>query len=134
MEPLETVEVTVEGGLEGDCRGRVKPGGRGRRQVSLIEAKDWAAATGEIGVHLPWWSRRANLLVEDFDLPKEPGTRIRIGDVLIEITMECDPCKRMEEIAPGLMTTLTPDWRGGALGRVIEGGTLNIGDTIGIEA
>jgi MOSC domain-containing protein YiiM len=130
MEELETVHITVESGLDGDFRGTVKPGGRGQRQVSLIEAGDWAAATADLGARIRWSQRRANLLVDGFDLPQQEGARVRIGPVLLEITQECDPCSRMEEIAPGLMAALTSDWRGGALAKVIEGGTIRIGDTI----
>ena len=134
METIDTVEVTVDGGLHGDFRGAVKPGGKGRRQVSLIEAGDWAAAMDELGHSLPWWHRRANLLVEGFDLPQTGGVRLRIGaEVLREITQECDPCSRMEEIAEGLKAALTGDWRGGALARVLAGGTISVGDTIRIE-
>ena len=116
-----------------DFRGAVKPGGRGRRQVSLIERTDWNAAMAVVGTDHHWSVRRANLLVDGFDLPQLPGTRLRIGTVLLEITQECDPCSRMEEIEPGLKAALTPDWRGGALARVIEGGIIAVGDTIGVE-
>ncbi|WP_428968355.1 MOSC domain-containing protein [Sphingomonas sp. Xoc002] len=133
MEVIDTAIVTLEGGVEGDVRGRIKPGGRGRRQVTLIERADWDAALAEIGRDIPWQERRANLLVEDFDLPQIPGTRLRVGTVLLQITMECDPCHRMDAIADGLQAALTPDWRGGVCTRVIEGGTIRIGDNIRIE-
>lgn len=58
---------------------------------------------------------------------------IAIGVTLrIEVTAECDPCSRMEEIAPGLKAVLTPDWRGGFLGRVIADGEIAVGDEIRI--
>ncbi len=130
METLDHVSVSVEGGLSGDFRGAVKPGGRGRRQVSLMQADHWAAAMVELGHDLPWWHRRCNLLVDGIALPRIPGSLLRIGDVVIEITQECDPCSRMEEILPGLRAVLTPDWRGGALGRVLAGGEIRVGDEI----
>jgi MOSC domain-containing protein YiiM len=133
MEELETVHITVESGLDGDFRGAVKPGGRGRRQVSLIEAGDWAAAMADLDARISWPQRRANLLIDGFDLPQQEGARVRIGPVLLEITQECDPCSRMEEIVPGLKAALTPDWRGGALAKVIEGGRITIGDGIVLE-
>ncbi len=132
IELVQTVRVTVETGLDGDFRGALKPG-RNKRQVSLMEVGDWAQAMTLIGHELPWWERRANLLVEGFDLPQTPGSRIRVGAVLLEITKECDPCSRMETIAEGLRAALTPDWRGGALAQVVEGGTIAIGDTIELE-
>lgn len=135
MEPLDHVSVSVEGGVHGDFRGVVKPGGRGRRQVTLIEANDWAAAMAETGHSIPWFERRANLLVEGLDLPQQAGVTLRIGaDVLLQITRETDPCERMEALAPGLRASLLIDWRGGACSRVLAGGIIRIGDTIRIEA
>lgn len=134
MEVLDVADLSVEAGVSGDHRGRLKPGGRNRRQVSLMERGDWEAATAEIGRMLPWQMRRANLLIEGLDLPQRGGARLRIGaTAVVEITVECDPCFRMEEIAPGLEAALTPDWRGGVLGRVLEGGRIAVGDTIRIE-
>lgn len=133
METIEAVEISVERGVEGDCRGPLRPNSRNRRQVSLMEAGDWAAATAQIGADLPWWVRRANLLVEGFDLPQAEGARLRIGDeVVLEITVECDPCFRMDQIAMGLQEALRPDWRGGACARVISGGRIAVGDQIRI--
>ncbi|KQN40754.1 molybdenum cofactor biosysynthesis protein [Sphingomonas sp. Leaf407] len=132
IELVPSVRVTREGGLDGDFRGSLKPG-RNKRQVSLMEVGDWAQAMTLIGHDLPWWERRANLLVEGFDLPQTPGARIRVGGVLLEITKECDPCSRMETIAEGLRAALTPDWRGGALAQVVEGGTIAVGDAIELE-
>ncbi len=39
----------------------------------------------------------------------------------------------MDAIVPGLKAVLTPDWRGGALARVLEGGDIRVGDPISIE-
>lgn len=139
METLERVAVTRDEGVHGDFRGAVRPGKSGRRQITLIEAESWAAALAELGLHadelIPWQERRANLLVEGLRLPRAPGGLIRVGSgLLIEVTRECDPCERMEALAPGLRAALAPDWRGGVCGRVIEDGTIAVGDDIRIEA
>jgi len=134
IEILDAVHVSVEAGLAGDFRGAVKPGRKAKRQVSLIERSDWDAAMAELGVDHHWSARRANLLVDDLDLPQRTGAIVRIGEeVALEIMIECDPCSRMEEVEPGLKAALTPDWRGGALARVISGGEIRVGDTIRVE-
>ena len=134
MEMVDHVEVTVEGGLHGDFRGVVKPGGKGRRQVTLMERGDWDAAMVDVGHSIAWSERRANLLVDGLDLPQIPGVRIHVGNVVIlEITRETDPCERMEALAPGLKAALLPDWRGGACSRVLVGGTIRVGDIIEVE-
>jgi MOSC domain-containing protein YiiM len=103
--------------------------------VVLIEALDWTNAIDECGADVPWFERRANLLVEELDIPHEPGARLRIGaDVLVEISQECAPCERMEALHPGLREALEPDWRAGARARVLRGGEVSVGDEIRIEA
>jgi MOSC domain-containing protein YiiM len=134
MESIDHAEVSLDGGIAGDFRGARKPGGLGRRQVTLMEAGDWDRAMTEVGRTIPWFERRANLLVEGLDLPQTPGIRLAIGaDVVLEITRETDPCERMEALAPGLRAALTPDWRGGACTRVLAGGRIAVGDLIRIE-
>jgi MOSC domain-containing protein YiiM len=132
MEVLDAVDVTVAGGLAGDFRGTIKPGGRGRRQVTMIERRDWDGAMAELGRAIPWQERRVNLLLEGIDIPQVPGTRLRIGVIELEITVECDPCFRMEAVAPGLEAALTPDWRAGACSRVRAGGRIAVGDPVTI--
>ena len=134
MEVIERAEITEEGGITGDHRGRRKPGSLGKRQVTLIERADWAAACTAVGVDLPWWNRRCNVAVDGFDLPHVAGTRLRLGrDVVLEMTRFTDPCERMEALAPGLFDVLWIDWRAGVCSRVIQGGTVSIGDVIRIE-
>lgn len=138
VEALGRISVTRAEGLHGDFRGAIVPGKSVRRQVSLIEAESWAAAVTALGLRSakapPWHVRRANLLVEGMRLPREPGRVIAIGKSLrIEVTTECEPCSRMDEIIPGLKGALTPDWRGGVLGRVLHDGEIAIGDEVRIE-
>jgi MOSC domain-containing protein YiiM len=138
METLDHVAVTRSEGVHGDFRGAIRPGKSNRRQITLIEAESWADALDELGLHaeeiIPWWQRRANLLVRGLRLPRVPGVVVRVGASLcIEVTRECDPCERMEALAPGLRAALTPDWRGGVCGRVIEDGIIAVGDEVRIE-
>jgi MOSC domain-containing protein YiiM len=133
MEVIESAYLSLDLGVTGDARGIVR-NGKNKRQVSLMELKDWQAATAEIGAEVAWQRRRANLLVDGLDLPQRAGAIIRIGDTArIETTMECDPCIRMEQVASGLMEALRPDWRGGVLGRVLSEGEIRVGDPIIIE-
>ncbi|WP_295527251.1 MOSC domain-containing protein [Novosphingobium sp. Chol11] len=135
IEVIERVAVSVDDGVAGNGRGKVLPGKPGRRQISLIEQESWDAALAELGLALPWHVRRANLLVSGVRLPREEGRIIAIGESLrLMVTCECDPCSRMDEIAPGLRAALLPDWRGGVLARVMAGGEIALGDAIRIEA
>ncbi|MGL4312799.1 MAG: MOSC domain-containing protein [Sphingomonas sp.] len=133
MEVLRSVAITPERGVEGDCKGRFKPGGRNRRQVTLIERGDWDAAMAELGIAIPWQERRANLLVDGLDLPQIAGAVLRIGAVRLIVMVECDPCQRMDALHPGLRAALRPDWRGGVCCRVLSGGVITVGDRVEIE-
>jgi MOSC domain-containing protein YiiM len=134
METLDSAELIEGQGVAGDFRGTRKAGSTGQNGVVLVEAFDWAAAVAECGAEVPWFERRANLLVEDLDIPQSPGARLRIGrEVLVEITQECAPCERMEALHPGLRSALEPDWRAGARARVLRGGEVSVGDEIRIE-
>lgn len=132
METLDHVAVTAAEGVHGDFRGGLastRPGQR--RQVSLIEADSVTAALAEAGAWLDWSDCRRNLLVTGLRIPRAEGTRVQIGQSLvIEVTGECDPCERMDALHEGLRAALTPDWRGGFLGRVVEDGQIALGDEV----
>ena len=135
METLAESVIGLDSGVTGDSRGRIAPGRSSRRQVTVMSRESWGAALADLGEELAWSLRRANLFVEGVHLPHRGGDYIAIGDdVRLEITGECDPCRRMDEIAPGLMAALLPNWRGGLNCRVIAAGHIRIGDAVRIEA
>ncbi len=127
-EMMETnaVQVTPERGVEGCYRGKPSD-----RQVTVMSVEDWQRACAEIDEDLHWTTRRANLLVEDISFgPASVGDIIIIGDLRMQITIETDPCSRMEQARKGLMKALMPDWRGGACCRVLSAGKINVGDIV----
>ena len=133
METLERGSIGVDFGLEGDFRGLRRPGKEARRQVTVLAREGWEAACADLGRDLPWTTRRANLLVEGIALPRRAGEILAIGDVRLEVSVEVEPCERMEEAAPGLQAAMRSDWRGGVGCRVLQGGDIALGDEIRIE-
>lgn len=133
MELLDRVAIGLDTGVHGDHRGAIRPGKSNRRQVTILMAEDWMAAIADLGRPVSWEQRRANLLVEGVILPREEGARVRIGGAIVEITGECDPCRRMDAVADGLQLALRPEWRGGRIARVIEGGAIALGDEVEVE-
>jgi len=125
LEELPAAQISVDAGIEGDARGR-KPG----RQVTVLFRESWDDACRELGVRLPWVARRANLLVEGLAPPQSAGGRLAIGSVVLEITMETDPCFLMEKAHTGLKAALTPAWRGGVCCKVVSGGAIARGDAV----
>ena len=133
METLDHADVTVAQGVHGDFRGSLKPG-RNKRQVTVMAAEGWRDAMRDLSAHVPWEQRRVNLLVEGLALAESKGARILFeSGLVLEITGECDPCSRMEEVANGLKAVLLPHWRGGVTTRVLEGGPIRVGDNVRIE-
>lgn len=122
MHTLAAVKLSTESGLAGDSRGKPGP-----RQVTLLTQAAWRAACADLHVDLPWTTRRANLLVDDLPLFESRGSRIIIGQAILEITGETDPCSRMEKAQSGLFEALRRDWRGGVCCRVVRGGVLELG-------
>lgn len=114
--------LTTHTGVVGDWRG--KPG---KRQVTLMTLADWQEACDELDVRLPWQTRRANLLVDALPLFQSTGSRILLGDAVLEVTGETDPCERMEQAQPGLFQALLPNWRGGVTCRVVANGVIRVG-------
>lgn len=129
METVDSAEISEESGVAKDFRG--KPG---KRQVTLVSASAWATVCDELGRELPWTTRRANLLIDDIDLPQRTGDVIEVGGVRLLVTMEVDPCSRMEEQAEGLREAMTPEWRGGVACTVLKGGTVRLGDDVAVLA
>ena len=133
MELLSEVRITRELGVEGDHRGVWKPGKANKRQVTMFTREDWHDALNEIGADADWSARRCNLFVEGLELPRVVGAIVRVGSARLEVTGECDPCKRMDLVAQGLNAALASAWRGGRLLRVVEAGDVRIGDDVIVE-
>jgi MOSC domain-containing protein YiiM len=117
---------TAGGGLDGD---RYK-GGSGERGVTLIQAEHLpviAALAGHDAV-APATLRR-NLVVSGIPLVALKGRRFRVGGLVLEGTEACDPCSRMEAaLGPGGFNAMRG--HGGLCARIIEGGTVRIGDVV----
>lgn len=127
METLEFAEISAATGVANDSRGKA-----GKRQVTLLSVRDWQAACDEVGKDVDWTARRANLYIDEFDLPKVAGQIVAIGDVRLRTTVEIGPCSRMDEQCPGLTGALMPHWRGGVGCQVIQGGVVKVGDSVSV--
>lgn len=101
-----------------------------RRGLTLISAEGWEEAIRELGADLPWYSRRANVLVESFPLETSIGRTMTVGKVIVTIHGETEPCPAMDQIHPGLQAALRPNLRAGVYGEVLQGGAIRINDTI----
>lgn len=119
---------TTGGGLAGDRY--ALSSGSGKRGITLIQAEHLpviAALAGHATVE-PATLRR-NVVVSGLPLVALKGRRFRIGEVLLEGTAPCDPCSRMEAaLGPGGYNAMRG--HGGLCARILEGGTLRLGDGV----
>jgi len=129
MQLLETAQVSAKTGVAADFRGKSRT-----RKVTLLSARVWEQICAELGIALPWTTRRANFLVADIDLPQRAGDIIEVGTVALKVTKEVAPCSRMEEQWPGLKEALIEDWRGGVACVVLQEGTVKVGDEVRIPS
>jgi MOSC domain-containing protein YiiM len=117
-EPRERVRAIESQGLEG-CAHANPP----RREVLLASKQHLDALGVEVG------AIRENVIVDGADVHEWPvGQRVRVGGALLEITMVCDPCSRMDELRPGLRAEI--DGKRGMLAHVVESGEIALGDEI----
>jgi len=124
---VERVVAKAGVGLAGD-RKRGK-----KRQVTLLNADDWAEATCEAGSDAaPMW-RRANLVLRGVRFsPASVGRRLRIGAVVLKIMGETTPCDHMDMLHAGLRQALVPGWRGGVFCTIESGGEIAVGQAIAL--
>ncbi len=122
----EVREIIVLAGRGPEVENR-KPG---KREITLLSAESWARACRDLGVDLPWWYRRANLLIEGLDLSTTIGRTLSVGSIRIQVHGETKPCGLMDQQHAGLRQALVPDCRGGVYGQVFTGGTIRVGDPV----
>ena len=127
MEELTEARIEIDSGLQGDARGTKR-----QRQISILFEDDWKDACNELGADLSWLTRRANLYVSGMRAPREPGARITIGNVELEVRVETEPCDLMDKQHHGLRATLETDWRGGVCCSVQKPGNIKIGNDVKI--
>lgn len=127
IEPRTEATLQPDTGIDADHHAA---GGSEKRQVTLIQQEHLpviAALLGLSGV-TPEQLRR-NLLVSGINLLALKSCRFRIGEVLLEGTGPCVPCSRMEEnLGPGGYNATLG--HGGITARVLEGGTIRVGDAV----
>lgn len=119
MAPARTLKVLQNLGVEGDHHAR--PGSS--RQVLFMAEENCDAfglAPGEV---------RENIVTRGIDLQAlSPGTRVEIGQAVLEITKDCEPCVFIERLRPGLRAKM--ERRRGMLARVLKSGDIQVGDEI----
>ena len=97
--------------------------GRKSRQVLLIDLEtldNFGIRPGDV---------RENVTLEAFELSAlSPNDELTIGETLLAVTGDCEPCSMLDDLQAGLSADIRG--RRGILARVIRGGELKVGDSI----
>ena len=135
-QPVASVEVTANGVVGDFNRYRTEAKGGTPDMAVLImpletlneiQADGWPVEPGHIGENITTTGIRYA------DLP--PGTRVRIGESVLEITEACEPCVNLGHLPyVGRVRTVefirTMIGRRGWYARVIRPGVVNTGDAV----
>ncbi|MDO7867138.1 MOSC domain-containing protein [Nocardioides jiangxiensis] len=128
MRPVESVLAEAGKGLVGD-----RYHGTRHRHVTVQSADGLAEAARILGRDVDATGTRRNLTLSHGVVPTAPGTRLRIGEVLLEVVRVAAPCKLLEDdLGPGAMEALRRG-RGGAICRVLEGGEIRVGAPVEVS-
>lgn len=134
--PAHRIDVTraLAGiGLADDRLGRRGQAELSTRQVTLIQHEHLPVIAALAGVAtVDATALRRNLVVSGINLVALKNARVRVGDALLEIVGPCQPCSRMEE-AVGLGGYAAMRGHGGMTARVVEAGSIRVGDVVRAE-
>ena len=126
---VDSVEVTTTDGLVGDhYKSRLKT-----RQVTLIQGEHLDAVASILGIAAvdPGLIRR-NVVVRGINLLALKDKHFRVGTTVLEFCEPCHPCSLMEaNLGPGGYNAMRG--HGGITARVIEGGTIRVGDAVALQ-
>ncbi|GLZ43944.1 sulfurase [Actinomycetospora sp. NBRC 106375] len=128
MTAVDRIEVEAGSGVVGD-----RYHGTRHRHVSVQSRDELAAATEAFGAPVPEGLTRRTVTLDHGAVPTEPGARIVVGDVVLEVVRRAAPCRVMDtEIGEGARAAL--HGRGGAILRALTSGTIAVGDEVTLPA
>lgn len=122
--PVHEAFVTENYGIKGDAHAS----SHWHRQISLL-AIESIQKMKEKGLALNYGDFAENITTEGIDLSSiQLGTKLKIGEVIIEITQHGKKCHSKCEIFNIVGDCIMP--REGVFARVLKGGKIKIGDEI----
>jgi MOSC domain-containing protein YiiM len=121
--PLEVGRLVADHGLEGDRHARGGP-----RQLSLLD-ETVAASMRVVGIPIEPGILGENLLIAGIPLDElAPGSRLRVGEAIVEITEARTPCRNVRAIDARALKAMVG--HAGQMARVVASGDVRPGDPV----
>ena len=134
LHTTEIVELVAGKGIIGDNRyfGKLSrdTGQPSRRQVSLIEREQIAEHVAALGMeNIAPGAVRSNIETTGINLVSVLGKEIQIGEAVLFLHSQRDPCRKMDALCQGLRERMMHG-RQGVLAEVRRPGKIRVGDPI----
>jgi MOSC domain-containing protein YiiM len=126
MVVVEGVSLDPSEGVLGDRYA----GRSGERHVTLIQRENLMAIAAHLALDAVFPEQlRRNIVISGLNLLALKDRPFRLGTALLEMTGDCHPCSRMEEIfGPGGYNAVRG--HGGITARVLKAGEVQVGDAL----
>lgn len=106
--------------------------GTRHRHVTVQSADDLARATRWLGRDVVPERTRRNVTISGGALPTEPGSRLRVAGLDLEVVRVAAPCRIMDdELGPGGAASLRR--RGGVVCRLLDSGVIRLGSPVDLD-
>jgi len=125
MRPTERVEIETAAGIVGD-----RYHGARHRQVTVQSREQLDAAEVIHGAPIDSGLTRRNITLDAGIVPTRPGDRIVVGPVVLEVVRVAAPCKLLDDTIGAGAQAAMRHGKGGAVCRVLVGGTVDVGDEV----
>jgi MOSC domain-containing protein YiiM len=120
---VDEVEAVAQQGLVGDRKFGT------RRQISIVSTEELDEAAAKWGGDIPAGLTRRQITISAGRFNREPGSIIRLGEVVVSVNGDCSPCDEMNlSIGPGAREALVD--LAGVTGTIVEGGIIRLGDPV----
>lgn len=124
MRAVDAVAAEAGKGLVGD-----RYHGTRHRHVTLQSQEMLDTAAEVLGYRFDAGATRRNVTVDEGEIPTQPGARLQIGNVELEVVRVVAPCRLLDDsVGPGAAAALRR--RAGSACRILTSGTISLGDAV----
>lgn len=121
MKAVDSVTIETGRGIVGD-----RYHGTRHRHVTVQSLEELAQAAAKHGGPIDPGLTRRNLTLSAGEIPRKPGHRWRVGEVLLEVVRDAAPCKLLEDTL-GRDVKRALHRKAGVVCRVLEGAGIGLG-------